>query len=99
HDRFRRDTPWPDQIDATCDVLTRLTPRLRDLGVKVALETHADLTVDELLGLLDRLDPVVAGVTLDTGNLVMRLDDPVRAAERLAPRVVCTHVKDCVLGF
>jgi hypothetical protein len=36
-------------------------------------------------------------VTLDTGNLVMRLDDPVRAAERLAPHVLSTHVKDCVL--
>ena len=98
HDRFRRDTSWPDQIAATCDVLRRLTPVLREFGVKVALETHADLTVDELFGILDRLDPGVAGVTLDTGNLVMRLDDPVRAAERLAPRVIATHVKDCVLA-
>ena len=99
HDRFRRDTPWPDQIDATCDVLGRLTPVLRECGVKVAIETHADLTVDELLGLLDRLDPTISGVTLDTGNLVMRLDDPVRAVERLAPHVLCTHVKDCVLAY
>ena len=88
HDRFRRDTPWAEQVDAARDVLARLTPVLRDHAVKVAIETHADLTVDELLGLLDRLDPEVAGVTLDTGNLIMRLDDPVRAAERLAPRVL-----------
>ncbi len=99
HDRFRRDTPWAAQIDATCEVLRRLTPVLRERGIKVAIETHADLTADELLALLDRLDPDVAGVTLDTGNLVMRLDDPVRAAERLAPRVLGTHVKDCVLAF
>jgi len=97
HDRFRTDTPWPDQVAASAEVLRLLTPRLRDLGVRVAVETHADLTADELLALLDRLDPDVAGVTLDTGNLVMRLDDPVRAAERLAPWVVGTHVKDCVL--
>ena len=48
--------------------------------------------------MVDRLGPDVAGVTLDTGNLVMRLDDPVRAAERLAPHVLATHVKDAVLA-
>jgi sugar phosphate isomerase/epimerase len=98
HDRFRTDTRWPAQIEATIDVLNRLTPALRDLNLAVAIETHADVTVDELLLILDRLDPDVAGVTLDTGNLVMRLDDPIRAVERLAPRVLLTHVKDCVLS-
>jgi sugar phosphate isomerase/epimerase len=48
---------------------------------------------------LDRLGPELAGVTLDTGNLAMRLEDPLRAAERLAPRVLSTHVKDAVLAF
>jgi sugar phosphate isomerase/epimerase len=98
HDRFRTGTRWPEQIDATVEVLTRLTPKLRELGVKIAIETHADITTDELLGLLDRLDPDVAGVTLDTGNLVMRLEDPVKAVARLVPRVLSTHVKDCVLA-
>ena len=49
--------------------------------------------------ILDRLDPDIAGVTLDTGNLVMRLDDPLELAGRLAPRVVATHIKDAVLAF
>ena len=97
HDRFRADTPWPDQVAASVDVLRRLSPTLNDLDLKLGIETHADLTVSELLGVLDQLDPKIAGVTLDTGNLVMRLDDPVQAAERLAPWVVSTHVKDCVL--
>jgi sugar phosphate isomerase/epimerase len=72
---------------------------LKDLGICLAIETHADLTGDELMSILDRLDPAVAGVTLDTGNLVMRLDDPVEVASRLAPRVVATHIKDAVLAF
>lgn len=99
HDRFRHDPSWKEQIAATEEVLKALTPCLLDHRVKLAIETHADLTVDELLGLLDRLDPEIGGVTLDTGNLVMRLDDPVRAVEQLAPRVLATHVKDCVLAF
>jgi sugar phosphate isomerase/epimerase len=99
HDRFRTDTPWPDQIDATRSVIRELTPRLKEYGIRLAIETHADLTACELLALLDRLDPEIAGVTLDTGNLAMRLDDPLDAARRLAPYVVATHVKDMALAF
>lgn len=99
HDRFRTDTPWPRQIEATLDVLRRLGPTLRELGVRIALETHADLTTDELLGIVETLGDDTAAVTLDTGNLVMRLDDPVAAVRRLAPWVVATHIKDAVLAF
>ena len=67
--------------------------------VRLAIETHADLTVAELLGVLERLDPDVAGVNLDTGNLLMRLDDPIEAVEKLAPFVLATHIKDAVLAF
>jgi sugar phosphate isomerase/epimerase len=99
HDRFRSDSPWSGQIKATVEVIKRLTPRLEKLGIRVAIETHADLTGDELISILDALEPEVAGVTLDTGNLVMRLDDPVELATRLAARVVATHIKDAVLAF
>ncbi len=98
HDRFRSQPEWEVQLDATLDVLKRLAPALRDLDVKVAIETHADLTLHELLGLLDELPEQVAGVTLDTGNLAMRLDDPVEVVHRVASRVLCTHVKDAVLA-
>lgn len=99
HDRFRKGIGWQTQIAATLEVLHRCTPFLLEHGLKVAIENHADLTVDELVGFLNRLDPDVAAVTFDTGNVLMRLDDPVRAAARLAPWVVGTHVKDCVLEF
>jgi sugar phosphate isomerase/epimerase len=99
HDRFRTDTSWDVQIDATVAVLHLLTPRLKERGIRLAIETHQDLTVDELLGILDRLDPEIAGVTLDTGNLVTRLDEPIAAAQRLAPWVLGTHIKDAVLAF
>jgi 3-oxoisoapionate decarboxylase len=99
HDRFRSDPPWPEQRALTLEVIERLAPCLRANRVRLALETHADLTVDELLEFLDRLGPDLAGVTLDTGNLAMRLEDPLRAAELLATRVLSTHVKDAVLAF
>ena len=99
HDRFRTDKPWLSQIEATIEVIDRLTPTLKSLGIRLAIETHADLTGDELIALLGRIDPAIAGATLDTGNIVMRLDDPVELARRLAPYVVATHVKDAVLAF
>jgi sugar phosphate isomerase/epimerase len=99
HDRFRSDVLWGQQVEATIEVLHRLTPQLKGLGIRVAIETHADLTVDELMSTLVELDPEIAGVTLDTGNLLMRLEDPVEAAKRLAPWVISTHIKDAVLAF
>jgi 3-oxoisoapionate decarboxylase len=99
HSRFRTDKPWTCQIEATVEVIGRLTATLKSQGIRLALETHADLTGDEMIALLDRIDPEVAGVTLDTGNIVMRLDDPVELTGRLAPFIVATHVKDAVLAF
>jgi sugar phosphate isomerase/epimerase len=99
HDRFRRDVAWADQVAATVDVLTRLRPALRERQIRVAIENHADFTAEELLRVVDDLGDDIAAVTLDTGNLLMRLDDPVAAAERLAPRVACCHAKDAVLAF
>ena len=99
HDRFRMDTPWDLQIAASLAVIRHLTPLLKERGIRLAIETHGDLTVDELLGIVDALDPEVAGITLDTGNLLMRLDDPLTATERLAPWVLGTHVKDAALEF
>ena len=100
HDRFRVDTPWDVQIAATLEVIREPdSDRLKERGIRVAIETHADLTVDELLGIIERLDPEVAGVTLDTGNLAMRLETRSMAVGRLAPFVLATHVKDAVLAF
>ncbi len=99
HDRFRSDVSWPVQVEATRTVLTVLTPRLLDLDLRLAIENHADFTARELLDLLDRLDSRAFGVTLDTGNLLMRLDDPVAAVAQLAPWVLSTHIKDAILAF
>ena len=52
HDRFRADSPWATRSTATIEVIERLTPRLKDLGIRLAIETHADLTGDELMAVL-----------------------------------------------
>jgi sugar phosphate isomerase/epimerase len=99
HDRFRSDVSWPAQVDATREVLSLLEPRLLELDLKMAIETHADFTAAELLDLLSLLDQRAFGVTLDTANLLMRLDDPIEASTKLVPWVLVTHIKDAVLAF
>ena len=99
HDRFRSDVSWPTQVAATLEVLSLLTSRLLELNLRMAIETHADFTVVELLDLLARLDDRAFGVTLDSANLLMRLDDPIDAVAKLAPFVLSTHIKDAALAF
>jgi 3-oxoisoapionate decarboxylase len=99
HDRFRTDVDWGTQLAATLEVLRALAPCLSANNVRIALETHADVTCDELVSLVRAVGPEAAGVTLDTGNIVMRLDEPLEAAECLAPWVLCTHIKDASLAF
>src|SRR5262249_33248922 len=52
HDRFRTDQPWDEQLAASLEVIRALTPQLKASGIRLAIETHADLTADELLALL-----------------------------------------------
>ena len=99
HDRFRSDVSWQAQVEATLEVLTLITPRLLELNLRLAIENHADFTATELLDLLGRLDSRAFGVNLDTGNLLMRLDDPIAAVAQLAPWVLSTHIKDAILAF
>ena len=85
-------------LDATLDRtehdLAASLPRARELGVTIALENHEDVTADELLACLERIDDPSLGACLDTGNDLVLYGDPLRAAQTLAPRAVTTHVKD-----
>ncbi len=99
HDRFRIDMRWPDQQVATLTVLRHLTPLLKSLKMKAAIENHADLTAAELERFVQVMGSDVAGVCLDPAYLVLRLDEPLAATERLAPHVLCTRVQDGVLAF
>jgi sugar phosphate isomerase/epimerase len=65
-----------------------------DLGMKIAMENHADFTVRELAAIFARVDSPAFGFTLDCANLAFDLDEPVRLAEILAPHSLTTHFKD-----
>jgi len=65
-----------------------------DLGVRLAVENHGDLTADELLEVIRRVDSPWVGVCLDVGNPLLTLEDPLVAIRKLSAHVVTTHFKD-----
>ncbi|MEV8634118.1 sugar phosphate isomerase/epimerase family protein [Streptosporangium sp. NPDC051023] len=96
-DRFRTDVTWPEQLEATAKVLARLGPLLRDLGCHLNLETHEEITTFELVRLVEEAGPDAFGITFDTANVLLRCEDPVAAAHRVAPYVRQSHVRDAAL--
>jgi len=97
-DRFRTDAPWPDQLVAIEKFLRLLAPAARDHGVHLNIETHEEITSYEVVRLVEAVGPDVLGVTFDTANVVVRGEDPVAAARRVAPYTRATHLRDFVLG-
>ena len=69
-------------------------PILRKHGLKLAVENHKDLTVDEQVELLKQISSEWVGALVDTGNNLALLDDPYRSVELLAPFALSVHLKD-----
>lgn len=69
-------------------------PILKKHNVKLAVENHKDWTAEELATTMKMIDSEHVGVTVDFGNSVSLLEQPMFVIETLAPYVVSTHVKD-----
>jgi sugar phosphate isomerase/epimerase len=96
-DRFNPKISWPRQLEASARVLTRLAPALQDLGSRINLETHGDVTTFELVRLVDRVGPEVLGICLDTANVLLHGEHPLLAARRVGPYTHLTHCKDAIV--
>jgi 3-oxoisoapionate decarboxylase len=66
----------------------------RRTGVRLALENHKDQTLEERLALLEQFSSEWIGVTLDVGNNIALLEDPVETARAFAPWTLTVHFKD-----
>jgi sugar phosphate isomerase/epimerase len=91
--RWLREPPLDEQLDRLAAALGRLAPVAEANGVMLAIENHADYRGYELASVLARVDSPGIGARLDTGNPYAALEEPLAAAEALAPYTVATHVK------
>lgn len=66
--------------------------------MRLAIENHKDFRIDQLLGMLKRLDSEYVGVCIDTGNSVALLEDPMEVIEAYAPYGFSAHLKDLAVA-
>ena len=69
-------------------------PILERHRLPLGLENHKDFRVDQQVALLEQYSSEYLGVSLDTGNNLTVLDDPIETVEKLAPYTLNVHFKD-----
>lgn len=69
-------------------------PIMRKHKMRLAVENHKDWRTDEFLEILKNMDSEWIGVTLDTGNNLSLLEDPMEVVKALAPYAFTVHLKD-----
>lgn len=74
--------------------IERAEPIVRKYQMKLAIENHKDWTALELVDILEKLGSEWVGATLDFGNNISLLEDPMEVIRTLAPVSFSTHVKD-----
>ena len=66
-----------------------------DAGIKIAIENHAgDMQAWELVKLIEEAGPDYVGATMDSGNAVWTLEDPMVSLETLGKYAVTTGIRD-----
>lgn len=98
-ERYLHPVPWTQHLADSATFLRGLGPVLRQHGSRIDLETHGDSTTFELVRLVEAVGPDIAGICLDTANVMCHCEDPVLAARRAAPYTHLTHTKDAVAFF
>ncbi|OLO04979.1 MULTISPECIES: sugar phosphate isomerase/epimerase family protein [Salinicola] len=88
-----RDADRPS-TEAAIRRLASILPRLRRQHVTLALETYEQVSVEDLMTVVDSLDDPHIGVCLDPANCVAALALPEAVIAHTADRVVNLHVKD-----
>jgi sugar phosphate isomerase/epimerase len=80
--------------DGAVSILREACRAAEEMGMKIAMENHADFTVRELAAILARVNSPAFGFTVDCANLAFDLDEPLGLAGIMAPYALTTHYKN-----
>ena len=78
-------------------LLTEVSKRVSDYGVKTGLHNHMGSIAqspEELERILDASDPKYVNLLLDTGHYKQGGGDPAEAVKKYKDRLICLHLKD-----
>ena len=94
YETFKTLDDWKEFARLSWQSLSRAEPVLRKHKVRLALENHKDWRIEEMLSILKRIESEWVGVTVDTGNNMSLLEDPLETARAFAPYANSVHLKD-----
>ena len=86
---------WKTAVAGFHKQITTALPIVEKYRMPLGIENHKDWRVDEQVALLKQVPAARSvGVSLDTGNNLTVLDDPMDVVEKLAPYTFNVHLKD-----
>ncbi|GAC1665616.1 MAG: sugar phosphate isomerase/epimerase [Candidatus Limnocylindrales bacterium] len=88
----------PDRFETLMANLHRAAEVCREEGFDAVLHPHAGTyieTADEIARVMDRLDPSLLGLCLDTGHFRFGGADPAQAVDDYHELIRHVHIKDC----
>lgn len=73
--------------------LAEVIPFAANYGIKIAIENHGDIFIEDMLAILD-IKSNLLGVCFDSGNFAFTGEDPLYGLDVFGDRILCTHLKD-----
>jgi sugar phosphate isomerase/epimerase len=97
YEMFDTRADWDAAVAAFHRQIAAAVPIVEKHRMRLGIENHKDWRVDQQVALLQHYSSEYVGVTLDTGNNLSVLDDPMETVEKLAPWTFNVHFKDMAL--
>ncbi len=94
YEKFNSLAEWKEFVRNAKAAIARAVPIVERNKIPLGIENHKDWTTEEQLALLASYESEYVGATLDTGNNIALLDDPIGHVKALARYAVSTHLKD-----
>jgi sugar phosphate isomerase/epimerase len=97
YELFSTAAEWKAAIAGFHQQIAEAVPIVEKHKMPLGIENHKDWRVEQQVALLKQYESEYVGVTLDTGNNLSVLDDPMETVEALAPYTFNTHFKDMAM--
>ncbi|HVF28500.1 MAG TPA: TIM barrel protein [Pyrinomonadaceae bacterium] len=98
YEEFAEMKQWEDFAAQWPQALKRIEPVLKRHRLLLGVENHKDWLADDLAEMLRRISSPYLGACIDFGNNLALLEDSMEVAQKLAPYVVTTHLKDMAIS-
>ena len=95
---YDRLADWKKAVEGFHRQIRAAVPIVEKYKMPLGIENHKDWFVDQQVALMKQYSSEYLGVTLDTGNNLAVLDDPMETIEKLAPYAFNTHLKDMAVA-